>query len=488
MAGAGKSTIAQTVAEREASAGRLGASFFFSRDTKDQSDPLLLIPTLAYQLAHFNAVYKAHVAKALQPNPDSASHGDIEHQLKVLLIDPISACKTLPSPIIVVIDALDECEPESVWKTIIWAFGANVPNVRQNIKILVTSRPEKDLRSQFHSSKVGALSKSWRLHEIGESIVSRDIELYLNHRLGEIAAKYGLQQSWPNARQRDILLRKAGTLFIVAATFIKFIDDDTLGPEAELDALTKDNVTDALGPKDALILLYTTVIDLALRSERSDKASRISDLIHTVVGTIILVKDPMTKDTLTAFLQGANVSGALSHLHSLIIVPATTYAPIRVLHQSFPEYLTNPKQSNSRFYIDPIEGHSRLAKLCIAHLVSWKGHLGTNNSDSSDGKAVESSDSPISAHLRYSCLHVVDHITASLDANAVRVFCEKGLVVWIEISSRLGQLKFAANSLRSLRNWYSVSSMTIFFPITDKLKYAHSPRKLPSPLSTSSRL
>lgn len=168
MAGMGKSTIAQTVAEQEACLGGLGASFFFSRDTKEQSDPLLLYTNLAFQLSQFNSVYKAHLAKVLKDKP-SVGHDRIEVQLRALLVEPLSSCKSLPFPIIIVVDALDESEPELVWKTIIRALATDVPKIQQKVKFLVTSRPENTLDTH---------AKSWKLHELGETVVSRDVERY----------------------------------------------------------------------------------------------------------------------------------------------------------------------------------------------------------------------------------------------------------------------------------------------------------------------
>ena len=51
LAGTGKSTIAQTIAERLFADGQLGASFFCSRDFEDRSNLKLIFPTLAVQLA-----------------------------------------------------------------------------------------------------------------------------------------------------------------------------------------------------------------------------------------------------------------------------------------------------------------------------------------------------------------------------------------------------------------------------------------------------
>jgi len=52
LAGTGKSTIAQTFAEISFADGKLGASFFCSRDFEDRSNLQVILPTLAFQLAY----------------------------------------------------------------------------------------------------------------------------------------------------------------------------------------------------------------------------------------------------------------------------------------------------------------------------------------------------------------------------------------------------------------------------------------------------
>ena len=51
LAGTGKSTIAQTFVDTTFADGKLGASFFCSRDFEDRSNLQRIFPTLAFQLA-----------------------------------------------------------------------------------------------------------------------------------------------------------------------------------------------------------------------------------------------------------------------------------------------------------------------------------------------------------------------------------------------------------------------------------------------------
>ena len=52
LAGTGKTTITQKFAEASFTDGRLGASFFCSRDFEDQSNLHAIFLTLAFQLAY----------------------------------------------------------------------------------------------------------------------------------------------------------------------------------------------------------------------------------------------------------------------------------------------------------------------------------------------------------------------------------------------------------------------------------------------------
>jgi hypothetical protein len=58
VAGTGKSTIAQTVADYYHQTNQLGASFFCSRSDADCSNIALIFPTIAHQLCSLSSVFK----------------------------------------------------------------------------------------------------------------------------------------------------------------------------------------------------------------------------------------------------------------------------------------------------------------------------------------------------------------------------------------------------------------------------------------------
>ena len=103
--GTGKSTIAQTIAERVFADGRLGASFFCSRDSKDRRNLHYIFPTLAFQLTQKCPEFRSILVPLLQSNSNIV-HDSLYNQMEMLVVEPLSLSNIST---IIVIDALDEC-------------------------------------------------------------------------------------------------------------------------------------------------------------------------------------------------------------------------------------------------------------------------------------------------------------------------------------------------------------------------------------------
>ena len=82
LAGTGKSTTSQTVAERAFACGQLGASFLCSRDFLDRSNFTSIFPTLAVQLAHKYAEFRSILVPLIQSDPGIADDS-LHHHGKV---------------------------------------------------------------------------------------------------------------------------------------------------------------------------------------------------------------------------------------------------------------------------------------------------------------------------------------------------------------------------------------------------------------------
>jgi len=110
MAGTGKTTILYSLREWLSKQQRLGGNYFCSRISASCRDVNTIVPTLAYQLARYSPAFRLALCKVLEENPE-ASKLDVKWQFENLLQAPIQAVKTaMPEGVVVVIDALDECD------------------------------------------------------------------------------------------------------------------------------------------------------------------------------------------------------------------------------------------------------------------------------------------------------------------------------------------------------------------------------------------
>ncbi|GMG38718.1 unnamed protein product [Aspergillus oryzae] len=112
MAGTGKSTIARTVAQSFEKHGLLGASFFFKRGEANRGNAKYLISTIISQLVTRHRRLGSDVLNAIENDPNIASKS-LSEQCEKLLCQPLVKLHLdQPTTIVIVIDALDECDGE----------------------------------------------------------------------------------------------------------------------------------------------------------------------------------------------------------------------------------------------------------------------------------------------------------------------------------------------------------------------------------------
>ena len=97
VAGAGKSAIAQSIAELLEQAGLLAAAFFFSRNAPGRNDKAPLVATLVYQLIKSIPEIRAHVLEALEGDPALFSCS-IEAQIEALIVKPLNVVANDQTP------------------------------------------------------------------------------------------------------------------------------------------------------------------------------------------------------------------------------------------------------------------------------------------------------------------------------------------------------------------------------------------------------
>ena len=347
LAGTGKSTIAQTFAETAFADGKLGASFFCSRDFEDRSNLRAIFPTLAFQLAYQYPLFRRELLQVLKAYPNVGQES-LCSQMEKLIVGPF---KTTHISTLIIIDALDECkdeEPASALLSILSRYVDKIPDV----KFFITGRPEPWIHDGFRLVALQPITEVFKLHDVERSLVDADIKLFFSTCLANIAKLRSLGEQWPDSSDINILCQKAGGLFIYASTVIKFVSHKHHRPArrlALLVSLPQDTVCEGRSGIDAL---YTEILAQAFYGMELDNLKpddqEVFHHLRSVVGAVLLVFNPLSIKSLSELLSDfdtpSDISTALCSLHSLLLVPNNVEDPIRIFHKSLPDFLMDPER------------------------------------------------------------------------------------------------------------------------------------------------
>ena len=351
LAGTGQSTIAQTFAEAAFADGRLGASFFCSRDFDARSNLKAIFPTLAFQLAHQEPLFQKQLLQVLKTRPDVGQES-LCSQMEKLIVGPLKAANI---PTLIIIDALDECKDDEPASAILSILSRSVDQI-PNVKFFITGRPEPRIRSGFRLKSLVQITEVFRLHEVKPEVVDSDIELFFHTQFTSFAktrSDCDLTEDWPSSSDIQVLCRKAAGFFIYASTVVKFVVLSTSPPTKQLDQITSLPQSTFHEGRLGIDILYTQVLKEAVGVMDMDNEELYS-CFRTVVGAVLLLFNPLSVEALSDLLGVPGVSTTLRPLHSVLLVPASGATPICIFHKSFPDFLMDPKRcTNHHFFIDP---------------------------------------------------------------------------------------------------------------------------------------
>ncbi|KAH7183439.1 uncharacterized protein B0J16DRAFT_307708 [Fusarium flagelliforme] len=488
-AGTGKSTISRTVAWSRSRQGDLGASFFFKRGEVDQGNLAKFVPTVARRLAWSTPVVAPFIKSAVDADPAIADKS-VREQFEKLVQEPLSkATATVTSSrlsVVIVVDALDECEKDADIKLLLQLFS----NLRFAgplcVRVLVTSRPELPVRLGF--SSIGNAHQELVLHEIPPPIIKHDISIFLHHEFANIRNSFNgdaveelkLPADWPGEANLETLTEAAVPLFIFAATLCRFINDRYLGSPDEL--LRNVLSVAGAGQGSRLDMAYSPVLKQQVANRSGNERLDIIESFRLVVGTIVTLANPLSMRALALLLDVHinKVTTRLSALHSVLDVPDTLDAPVRLLHLSFRDYLVCLENKELvEFLVDEGHTHEGLAKHCLRIMsgslrrnICGLSFPGVRRSTVARGRLEES----IPSQLQYSCMHWVYHLTKGdpqLDnRNEAYDFLTTHFLHWLEIMSLLRRVKECLDSLRLLAGCLEDrknSNLSIF--VSDALRF-----------------
>ena len=473
LAGTGKTTIAQTIAERIFAQGRLGASFFCSRDFEDHSNLRFIFPTLAFQLAYNYPDFRSHFVSLLQTDPDVV-YESLCNQMQKLIAEPL---QTAGVSTVIVIDALDECKDDEPSSAILSVLGRFVGEM-ENVKFFITGRPEPRINTGFRLPLLVDSTDVFVLHDVHPSLVNSDIRLFLKHELSELAQRRQLGR-WPTDENIDTLCHRAAGLFVYAIATIKFLDSDTHLPKNRLDVILKlpeSTVPEGETPfkhETTLDSLYASILQTAFSKKDPDVYIKARAMIGTVV-TVVNPLPPRAIAELTHF-DPEEVTLYLTLIQSLLAVGEDSNQPVKPFHKSFPDFITDSSRcTDTRFLISPRSLHLELATSCLTIMKNGLEQdllsLPEYALNSEVTNLQSRIDDRISAALQYACRSWCSHLI-NADGNTtdvtsyLRIFLEEKFLAWLEVLSVLGDLGGAAVALEKLMQWLQKVCSSIVYCI-----------------------
>ena len=479
LAGTGKSTIAQTVAETAFADGKLGASFFCSRDFAKRSNLQAIFPTLAFQLAYKYPHFRTELLQVLKAQPD-VGQGSLCSQMEMLVIGPLEATNIST---LIVIDALDECkdeEPASALLSVLSRYAYKIPRV----KFFITGRPEPRIRSGFRLQSLRPITEVFRLHDVQRSSVDHDIKLFFRTQLTDIATSrsdYDFTEDWPSSSDIDVLCRKAAGLFVYASTVVKFVGSRPRTPSQQLEQIISHPQNTAFEGRAGVDLLYTQILEQAAADvDTVQDDAEIHSRFKTVVGAVVVVYNPLSAKALSDLLKLPNVRSTLYSLHSLVLFPESPDDPICTFHKSFPDFLMDPNRcKNDKFLVKPPIHHAEILLSCLSLMREKLKRNICNLDDYAILSEVEDISAQKKSHvgdaLEYACQFWTKHLLG-IPSNspcvqevqrAIDQFFTKHLLHWIEVLVLVGNLDIGVHAINDIEEWYTEVSImqTIFWDI-----------------------
>lgn len=460
MAGAGKSTLSNTIAGMMDGADGLkllGAFFFFDRSIPE-ANASTVIRTIAYQLAEFDPIIGSKIAAAIKENPNIASKPLPVQFTKLLSNSALGDVPWLRGPVLIVIDALDESGSAAEREDLMRVLSEGVSNLPPFLRLLIVSRRERDILQRFEESKM-------RREElrIDTKKGRDDITAFIQSRLHEIreANVRFIPQSlkdWPNDSEVDSLAGLAGGHFIWAATACRLIAASR-DPKKRMQELLKHQPVDSsVNPFASLHELYKT----ALRSGDDWADPSFCTDFRSILGVIVCAQVPLSCIAIDSVLASRLPlhEPPLPSLQTLSrfgsVIDWSETGPIRILHASFYDYLATHDRGEP-WAIDVEQCKVQLAYGCIALLDQ---QLRKNMCNLVLSLPVQD-DQSLSEGITYASKFWIEHVCSITNApgdlaDTILGFLQSHLLHWIEALVILKARGAAVGSLSRLLVWAQV--------------------------------
>jgi NACHT domain len=455
--GVGKSAITSSLVENWRSSGRLGSSFFFRRERANVMTPNALWRTVAYDLGRRYPSIRKHLVTVLNANEDIPSTSNPDTLFRQLIYETLTANEKTDreNPPIIVVDALDECGGVDGWhsdhRKALMRTLKSWSTLPGRFKLVVSSRAETDIERLFSTTAHHPVEVS--AGQQVDPLSSMDIRKFLKHELQQIVSLYpSLPSDWPGDRTIERLADRAAGLFIWVKTVIKLLEHGE--PRRTLKQILEG------GGAGGMAALYSWILKVSFPNPSDDDVRD----FQSILGAIIFTKAPLDAAYLAQLLsmESSTMEYICNGLQSVL----DSENAVRIHHQSFVDFLLDPKDCPKDFLIVR-ERENR--NLTVTSLKVMKTHLRFNICEL-ESSYVRNTEVPdlqsrveknIPCHLFYSSRFWADHLAQTAFDGEVfehlQYFMQIQFLFWLEVLSLTGVVNVASGMLWTLLNWIRVS-------------------------------
>ncbi|KAF3011317.1 hypothetical protein E8E14_003394 [Neopestalotiopsis sp. 37M] len=440
--GIGKSTVARTIATKYYKRGNLGASFFFSKGEGDLGGSSKLVSSLARQLAESVPHIRRFICDAIAEKPEIMRR-PLEEQWNQLISIPLSKLHDSQAPILLVIDALDECndgrDTQRILKLLTTA--RQFDNIR--LRVFITSTSREQARNSIQ--KAPENERQVCIRQIIPTISDKSLGIYFESKLSSIRRECGFDHSWPAIIDR--LVEKSCGLFIWASVACGFISEGQQLAKGRIDSLV-DGFCSHSQPMNPLDRMYTTILQNSIQPSLNNlEMEKMHKMRRAILGTIAVLGSPLPVRSLAKLLvvSPTEIKKSLAGLGSLFDASLDD-CPIRIAHRTFREFLLDKERCNADFHVNPQKAHKFLADKCLTIMSRMlkKDICGLGSADT----IVNNVDTGrvhrcIPLELKYACVYWIEHHRQSgarlHDGDQVHKFFKRHFLHWLEAMILMGK-------------------------------------------------
>ncbi|KAG2344492.1 hypothetical protein BDR05DRAFT_189862, partial [Suillus weaverae] len=471
-AGKGKSAIAHTIAKWFEDVGGLGSCYSFDRQREADRRHEKIFSTIARDLADRDPEMRRALAGAVQAASSLKKTADIIQQWQKLLIEPLDKSSgSTGEPVVIVIDALDESGGVETRRDLLRILAGKhqnsaVPKITDlpdNFRFVVTSRPLGDINDEFHGVQH---IQQMSMDDIPPAVAEGDIRAYVSKEIEGLDFQ---------DRKFTVLAEKADGLFEWARLACEYIKEPHPGisPIDCYEAVvSRDPAERSMLLHDMYRLILTDIMhrDTSTNAQHSQKLrSTALARFRSIMGQILGTAEPLPLASLNATRHHFpkqedhfDVKLMVKCMGSLLSGTTNPDSPIRPLHASFHDFLTD-KSSSGEFFIDLSKAQHDLAFASLRvmeHGLRFNicGLKSSYLPNSEVPELRERVQKCIPPHLSYSSRFWTSHVRATafdkeLAKEVKLLFDHEQLFFWLESLALINALSGAVPALSLIPQW-----------------------------------